>query len=65
MNCGLDEQEEEEEENSECTDPEDCIEDDEMPMGKDIVAKTTQATNKAEYVALNPFKDLYKMSPVI
>ena len=32
MNAGLDEQEEEDEDNSECTDPEDCIEDDEMPQ---------------------------------
>jgi hypothetical protein len=39
--------------------PEDCVEDDEDPESP---SKT--GANKTEWVALNPFKDIYKSSPL-
>jgi len=42
--------------------PEDLIEDDEVTGAP---ASPQKNQNKAEYVALAPFKDLYKHSPVI
>ena len=42
--------------------PEDLIEDDE---DNGAPASPQKNLNKAEYVALAPFKDLYKSSPII
>ena len=42
--------------------PEDLIEDDEV---NGAPASPQKNQNKAEYVALPPFKDLYKHSPII
>lgn len=42
--------------------PEDLIEDDEVNGAPSSPQKNI---NKAEYVALAPFKDLYKASPII
>jgi hypothetical protein len=55
--CEEEEEEEEEYDDEEGGGAEDWVEDDEE--------EETKPKFKAEYVALNPFKDLYKLSPVI
>ena len=70
VKAGLDGEEDESDGNVECSDPEDLVEEELDPATSaakpaNIPDKGGAPVVKAEYVALNPFKDLYKLSPVI